>query len=264
MEYSDILEKIKSEFEELAGDRVVVVLQQMFATTKLEPGKIYAVVRFNSASVNFNQSVMPVTISAFGLPNEGDLTLRVLTQFVTRWNLKQTEYGDGGLLTQMYNTPAAVQNFVESGRDFRQLYYIAGTLVVTQSTLFIEKILYTSAITGKEEAINALSVNFSFNATPNTQVDYRSEMAKTVNTMATFTLAISMYLDASGLIADAMSIMRNAANDPGDAPSVDTEFSISIGFMGVDEPFTVPMKLTSISGGQSIGGVPTANLTFIR
>ena len=264
MEHSDILETIKGEFEELAGDRVVVVLQQVFATTRLEPGKIYAAVRFNSASVNFNQSVMPVTISAFGLPNESDLTLRILTQFVERWNLRQTETQGGGLLTQMYNTPAAVQNFVESGSDFRQLYYIAGTLVVTQSTLFIERLEYRSALTGSSETVNALSVNFSFNATPNTQADYRSEMAKTVNTMATFTLAFSMYLDRSGLITDAMSIVRNAARDPEGAPSVDTEFEISVHFMGVDEPLTVPMRLTSITGGQSIGGVPTANLTFIR
>lgn len=267
MTVDQIIELIQGEFDAVELNKVVVTSEQMFIPANREHNKLYIVVKFGSASVNYNQKIIPITMNIFGFPNESVQSYSFLMNFVIANNLSQTSDGEEGLITQLYNMPSVAENFVNIDNNFRQLWNIIGQIALTTKSAFIEYIKYNSADVVTDDTIKkvkTLSINFNFTTSPNTQVNYSSEVATTVNLLGTFTLGISCYFDTSYLIRDIMKIVHIVTTDNIEITSVDQVFNFDIKFLNDDTLFNVDLKLTSATVNQPIGGIPMANLTFVH
>lgn len=264
-EVEQIIGIIQEQFDAILLNKVVVTSEQMFNASNRENDKLYVVVKFGSASTNFNQKIIPITMNIFGFPNESVQSYSLLISFVNANNLNQVSDGAEGLITQLYNTPSVTENFINIDNNFRQMWSIIGQIALTKNSSFIQNIKYTSAIDGAvDKKVEVLSTNFSFTTSPNTQVNYSSEVATTVNVLGTFTLALSCYFDTSYLIRDIMNIVRIVTIDNAEVISIDQVFRCDIKFLNDDTLFSVNLKLSSITVNQPIGGIPMANLTFVH
>ena len=143
--YDEILQLIKEELDsikdlnsEFSSIDFVVADEQMFIKMKdKDPKKIYIVVRFSAAAINFGQATLPVELSVLGLQNEIILTQNFMNAFVSEYNLK-SEYN----VTQLYMTPRVSINFNEVYNGFRTLLSVTGTWIIGDNTIRLAELLY--------------------------------------------------------------------------------------------------------------------------
>lgn len=150
--YAEILALLEAQFAAIkASDtttfgklNIVVGDEQAFIKDQDKtPDSVYIVVKFGQASINFGQSVLPITIQVMGTHNKIRTTQNLLNKFASTYN--RTEVSG---VQQLYMTPTANLNFSEVFTGFRTIFSLFCTFVISNGTLIkVQKIEYSYSTT---------------------------------------------------------------------------------------------------------------------
>lgn len=136
--YPEILALFEAEFasvkasdDNFAKLNIVVGDEQAFIKTQDKtPDSIYVVVKFGQASINFGQSVLPITLQVMGVHNKIRIVQDFLNKFANLYN--RTEVAG---IQQLYMSPTANLNFSEVFTGFRTIFAMFCTFVISNGTL---------------------------------------------------------------------------------------------------------------------------------
>lgn len=149
---------IESQFNEIiySGDCtyrgyfVTVAKEQDFNRIQdKHPNHIYIVVKFLAASLNYGQTLLPITITAVSEDRKLDVCQKLLFEFADRNNLKLTD----GKIKQFYTSPQVISNFEEIYDGFRSILYVSGTFLISEKSLTYDYYFYNLVFDGHSDNI---------------------------------------------------------------------------------------------------------------
>lgn len=138
-------------------------------------GTLYVAVRFGSGSINYANSVTPISLYCVGTANKVKPAQLILGVFVSTWttkNLAQELVGKNGEdleihdALQVWNTPEIITNFNEVDADFKNLFRVTGNIVVGPEAIRMGKMTYyfnkkIQTVINRESQTNISSSDFS-------------------------------------------------------------------------------------------------------
>lgn len=138
-------------------------------------GTLYVAVRFGSGSINYANSVTPISLYCVGTANKVKPAQLILGVFVSTWttkNLAQELVGPEGEdleihdALQVWNTPEIITNFNEVDADFKNLFRVTGNIVVGPEAIRMGKMTYyfnkkIQTVINRESQTNISSSDFS-------------------------------------------------------------------------------------------------------
>lgn len=148
IEFDYMMRLIESQFNEIIyggdctyrGYFVTVAKEQDFNRIQdKHPNHIYIVVKFLAASLNYGQTLLPITITAVSEDRKLDVCQKLLFEFADRNNLKLTD----GKIKQFYTSPQVISNFEEIYDGFRSILYVSGSFLISEKALTYEYYLET-------------------------------------------------------------------------------------------------------------------------
>jgi len=97
-----------------------------------EPNKIFIVIKFLPAEVDYGQDVIPLTIQAVSESNGLAAVQRLLLEYAQIFNLN-TLMRDGKTIYQSYTTPNVISNFDVVYDGFRSVFVMSGTVLISSN-----------------------------------------------------------------------------------------------------------------------------------
>lgn len=262
----------------------------------LEQGSVYVVIRFGVGSMNFGSTVAPVSLYCIGTANKVKPVQYLLGTFASTWSTKSLLQGLSGQsnnISQVWNTPEVVTNFNQIYSDFRNLYRLAGNIVIGPQSVRLGTITYIFDEDAEEQEEGSGSEIVSFMSF---QDGYRSSLdsqpfgntngfVQSEVDFSTYTFTVSTYLLNNHLTADVLAI-RGFRNFSGsgiqstfkqnqkmkirlDFGNGYNNYSAASQTASSDDPvlgddFYEYFKVVDSAIGQEIAGIPTLTITFTR
>lgn len=139
IDYDKIMETISIQFKDILYNdmyynefKIHVAKEQDFnRIVDRDPKTIYIVVKFQPASLNYRQYLLPVTIYALSEQNKLDACQRLLLDYCMQYNLAMSE---DQTTKQFYSTPQVISNFEEVYYGYRSMLYMQGTFLVSKDS----------------------------------------------------------------------------------------------------------------------------------
>ena len=150
--YDEIIETIRNQFKEILysdnyynGYSVTVAKEQDFVKIRdnKDPKHIYVIVKFQSASLNYHQYLLPLTITALSEQNKLDVCQRLMLEYAETYNLSMS---NDETIKQFYDAPQVLSNFEEIYYGYRSMLHMTGTFLVSQDTNPMRFYYYTLKI----------------------------------------------------------------------------------------------------------------------
>lgn len=254
MDASDFLKIpaiIQSQFDQVSGGRVFVVDEQAFAKLSGEDisGRMIAVVRVGSATANYGQVALPVSITLMGLKNEIAFSKSIATEYALRFNLK-TPTPEANYL-QFYNTPSVVQNFNQAGDGYSSLLSMSGYFLFGGTTNYITSITYSPGEGEEDETIPFVSAQLNLTIANNTQpIPSANGLAQSIAQYGILSFSFSAYLNGGALVSSLFDLIAS----PSEA-KVDAEYEFTITLLDGTE-ITKGFRLVSFAPSQALGSLP--------
>lgn len=182
------LNTIKNGNDEYNGYGLEVAEEQHFMYEEALPKTIYITVKFLPATINFGQTILPITINALSEENALEICNTMLTEFALQYNM---EFALNDTVRQFYNTPYVISNFNEISTGVRTLMSMSGTLQINKTSN--PKKIYIVKTTELIE-LPVITSNLSFETQLDPQVFYNSSDITSSEVRAgTYTLTLVMY-----------------------------------------------------------------------
>lgn len=273
-------------FYEKYANSVEICDEQIFAKKKnLTPNRIYIVVKFGTASFDFGQALLPITLNAVSEQNSVDVCQKLLfdlaTNFTQQPPIDGTEFASTDYVKQLWNTPNVINNFNEVNIGFRSLMYMTGTLLVGHNSSPIVELIYNKDATdGSMVELHKYMITFSdsFDVYPDTQAFYTTHgIGKTAAKTASYAFSITLFKVSNPFMNKCRAIKRGNVdpNEGGFEEGISSKFSISMldkDDIEVDPAtgdetkhyFTKEYTLINMTIQQNKGDLPTVALTFAR
>lgn len=139
IDYDKIMETISIQFKDILYNdmyynefKIHVAKEQDFnRIVDRDPKTIYIVVKFQSASLNYRQYLLPITIYALSEQNKLDACQRLLLDYCMQYNLAMN---DDQTIKQFYSSPQVISNFEEIYYGYRSMLYMQGTFLVSKDS----------------------------------------------------------------------------------------------------------------------------------
>lgn len=253
IDFQDIQNLIASELQTLvvnddkyADVKVYISNEQQFVKTKdREKGAIYIVIKYLQASINFGQTVLPITLNIISERNKMNIAQTMLMEFAQTYNLTMNE---DNTIKQVYTSPMVTSNFNEIFDGFRSVLYTSGTFLISENT-------NTGEVYYNDTLVNLITMGISFNIQLDSQ-PYASSgnFTKSVGKFGTYTLALVTYLTTDELVNECLKITCKEED-------VNTTFPLTIKFKNGVE-LSADFKMSSFDFQQDIGNLPTVSITF--
>lgn len=274
-EINHILTVYDPDFYKAYKNSVIICDEQIFAKKKeLVPNAIYIVTKFGTASFDFGQALIPITLNAVSEQNKLDVCQKLLFDLATEYTQKapiaSSEFPSTDYAKQLWNTPNVINNFNEVSIGFRSLFYMTGTLIIGHDSSPIEELIYNYIEDGtpKTFPIHKYMITFSdsFDVYPDTQAFYTTGgIGKTAAKTASYAFSITLFKvggDGFEFFNLCKAIKRG---DSTKAPKgISTKFSISMKDKDDTEAWTAEYTLINYTMQQNKGDLPTVALTFAR
>lgn len=142
---NSIIQMIHSQLTELMEENynlykdydVKIAKEQDFFKHKndLRAKTIYIVVKFGGASVNFGQTVLPVTFTVLSEQNKCDIAYTLLTDYVNKYNLESNQ---DLTIKQVYESPSVSSNFNVVYEGYRSIINVTAFFVISKNANFFE------------------------------------------------------------------------------------------------------------------------------
>ena len=256
-----IIPAIQTEMDSVWGGGRCKVLDEL-AFMRLERGdlddSIYAVARFGSASTNYAQASIPISLTFMGYIDRTPWLKSLLTQFSLSWNLCKNNIG-GIPAIQFWNTPTVTSNFAEVLDGYCSLMTISGYVVFGEGSNPIKSITYSYTADNEivPEPIDFLSASLSLNIANNTQPKIgENGYATSVGQYGTMTLSLSVYLTKTHLLSELLGMAATPSYT-----DIDKTYDITITFDD-NTAITKSWRLMSFGPTQNIGALPMATVSF--
>lgn len=138
LDFKEIMRTVENQFNDIIykdsfynGYFVTVAEEQDFnKIMDKSPMHIYIVVKFLSASINYGQILLPITITAVSEDRKLDVCKRLLFEFADRNNLRISE---DFTIKQFYTSPQVISNFEEIYDGYRSLFTLSGTFLINRN-----------------------------------------------------------------------------------------------------------------------------------
>ena len=104
---------------------------------KKEKNKIFIVLKYYPATLNFGQILLPIQIDVVSEQNKIDIAKKLLCAFAETYNL---EFNSDLTIKQYYQSPSVLSNFNEIGYGYRSLLTMRGTLQISENSNLIKSI----------------------------------------------------------------------------------------------------------------------------
>lgn len=253
----EIMELLKREFAEVMAkdeeyyENYKIYLsneQQYVKEQSREKGAIYIVVKFLPASLNFGQTVLPITINAIAEQNKIEVCQKLLLELAQTYNLT-TDSSE--TIKQTYTSPANTSNFNEVFNGFRSLFYMSGTFLISKNSNPC-KLYYD------DEEVTCITLAQSFDAQLDSQTFFNTKnFTKSVGMYGTYSLNFTTYLTDTELLNKVLAICLRSSED-----GVNSTFKFTIVYNNGYKIEDLEFKLVNFSVQQNIGEMPIASLTF--
>lgn len=287
------LKMIKDEIDHILNDPLIdpvlyepyknsveICDEQIFAKKKdISPNHIYIVVKFGTASFDFGQALMPVTINAVSEQNKLEVCQKLLFDLATEYTQKApiegSDFPESDYVKQIWNTPNVINNFNEINIGFRSLFYMTGVVLIGHDSSPITDLIYNKGQSDEFE-LHKYMITFSdsFDVYPDTQAFYSTNgIGKTASKTASYAFSVTLFKVNKPFLSLCRAIKRG---DLTGAPNgISSKFSISM--LDKDEItvnpstgeetknyFTADYCLVNMTIQQNKGDLPTVALTFAR
>lgn len=110
-----------------------IVNEQYFVPDEeREPNRIFIVIKFSAAQIDYGQDIMPLTIQAVSESNGLLAAQRLLLEYAQIFNLN-TLMRDGKTIYQNYTTPNVISNFEVVYEGFRSVLILSGVFLLSSN-----------------------------------------------------------------------------------------------------------------------------------
>jgi hypothetical protein len=277
-EYSVMLQEL------IGGMQVYVNDEQDFVKpTEMSDNSLFVNVHFLESSVNFGGSVVNINLKVLGTANKIKPAQAIMAAFATRWSTQN--FGTNGY-TQIWVIPRVESNFFEAEADFRTLFSVSGSIIISQEVIKLESLVYKyGSGANDEETIYFLAWNDSFSNSLSPQpFGNTCGYAVSESNFSTYAFTINTYMLDSRLVEDCFNIQgfrklvsgqRVASSLNGNStltlyltfangftnrPATNETESSSDPVLGKD--MMSKFKITTIQRGQKLGDIPTITIGF--
>lgn len=264
----------------------VVNEQQFVSDDEREPGRIFIVVKFLPADIDYGQDILPFTIQAVSESNGLPAAQRLLLEYAQIFNLK-TFKKEGKVIYQSYTTPNVISHFEIIYDGFRSVLIMSGTILIS-TNVNRSKLIYFVGDSAEDvseipsykvadlvtyegdvyqwdgsqyvkydgEEVDALAFNDVYNATPDTQPYFENgNMTKTMIKYGSYSFTCSFILTKNNLNDKILKIVTRKKN-----PNTSFYFKI-LQDDGNDMPF-LEYKMIHFGRTQNKAEMPSAALAF--
>lgn len=196
--------------EELGDFRIRMSEERAFLSEDdRDDDALFLIVSFGDATTNYGATAMPFDIMAYGLQDEMDRTMTLLSDFASENNLART--GNGQYILTL---PTVQSAFSEEGSGYRALVAMSGYAVLQENGLAIKSLRYTDG-DGKEEELKLLTFQDDTTQTLSPQVYHGSDgRARSYATGQAYGFTISVYSSSGSLLLKDVSEVRFGGGQP--------------------------------------------------
>lgn len=227
--------------------------QQFVKDKERKKGTIYLVVKFMPASIDFGQTILPITLNAVAERNKIEVCQQLLLEYAQTYNLTTSE---DETIKQVYTSPSMLSNFNEVYDGFRSLLYMSGNFLISSNSNNCK--VYVS---GEDEELPCISFSSTFDIQLDSQPFYSTgNFTQSVGKVGTYAINISTYLIDSKFLNRVLNIVyKNTEQEP---EGINTSFYFDIVFKNGLGLKNIKFKLANFTFNQNIGELPLATLTF--
>lgn len=112
---------------------IVISNEQYYVSDEdRDPNKIYIVIKFLAATIEFGQFNVPVLINAVTEANSIDIAQRLLIEYTSAFNQKTLKFGND-LIYQNYEAPNITSNFEAIYDGYRSLMVMSGAFLLSSN-----------------------------------------------------------------------------------------------------------------------------------
>lgn len=220
-----------------------------------EKNKVFIVIKFYPATLNFGQTLLPIQMDVVSELNKLDISKKLLLAFSETYNL---EFNSDMTIKQYYQSPSVLQNFGEIGVGFRSLLTLRGTLQISENANLLKSI---RVIEGNISTnLDFITSNVSFDVQLETQSLYNQDnITRSWARVGTLVVNFSVYLTNSTFCNDVLYIMtKNTTHKP---DGIATKFKLKLTFKNGIELID-DFLLANATFEQNVSELPVINLTF--
>lgn len=255
------IEIMRDDYEYYKNHEIVLSNEQYYVDPedRKEQNTIYIVVKFLPAEINYNQNIIPITITAVSEYNKIEVCQRLLLEYAQTYNLKPDEDQNGTVFSQTYTTPQVMSNFSEVYYGYRTLFYMSGAILLSYNanpeTIYF---LYEDENGNEQEQqIEAFSFNEDFTIQLDTQAFTNTYgFTKSLAQVGTHTISFIMRLTDDDFCNLILDIVNKTAKD-----GISTDFKFKIRRKNGKQKIDI-YKLKNYSGSREIGEMPVISCTF--
>lgn len=250
--------------------------------------KIYIVVKFLPAEIDYGQDVIPLTIQATSECNGIVAAQRLMLEYAQIFNLN-TLVKDGKTIYQNYTSPNVISNFEIVYDGYRSLLVMSGTFLISSNINRIKLLYFDGADLSKAEEpgetkttdliecgetvykwdvsqnkyvvyagdeIDIINYTDTFDATPDTQPYFKNQnFTESIIKFGTFSFNVVSFLTRSNFNDKILKICSRKLG-------VNINFYFKISFdNGIDMPL-LAYKLLNVTKQQNVGEMPTIVTAF--
>lgn len=273
-DYNELLrQKIYSLQRTLELNSVTFVIdsEQAFLKYKdLEPNTVYALTRDLQNDNSIGVDTQPVQVLVLSEQNSLDIVKSFFTEFAKKYNFEAVSqtYKDDQNVThtiwvkQQYSDPVVLSNFNTVDYGYRSVLYIAVNLFIMYDVVDLKDLKIDGA------DYKALTWDMAYSMTPNTQQVSNEYISKSIKSVSSLAITITLPVVESALITKVLAIL-----DESDTTSTDTGDTLSYGgnenfyfdfYLGSKHFENKKMKLVSADIGTAINNIPAIRLGFIK
>lgn len=222
--------------------------QQYVREKSREKDAIYIVVKFMQASLNFGQTILPVTINAIAERNKIEVCQRLLLELAQEYNLTTDA---SGKIKQTYTSPANMSSFNEMFDGFRSLFYMSGTFLISENANAC-KLLFNGV------EVPCITFNQSFDINLDSQAFYSTnDMTSSVAMTGTHTISLTTYLVMNDFCNEVLRVITNK-----EGWNINTGFTFTIQYKNSFSITNRTYHLVNCSIQQNAGELPMTTMTF--
>lgn len=246
--------------------------EQAFLKRKtLEPNTIYVLTRDLQNENQIGVDTQPVQILILTEQNSLDVAKTFFSEFAKKynWQANLQEYTEDGethniWVKQQYSDPVVLSNFNTVSYGYRSVMYISANLYIMYDVVDLRYLAID------DEEYQVMSFDLAYNMNPNTQQlsGTGNFISKSVKSVSTMSLVITIPVVSSNLITKVFSIMNESDSTPTDQ-SDPTSYGGNENFyfdftLGSTEFTHKAFKLTNAEFGASVNNVPAIRLGFTK
>ena len=148
---SQIADIVNDDLPYYQGYDIVVEEEELFMDSEdKNPQRLYVVVKFLSAEVDFGQVAVPVTFEVLSEENKLEVAKKLFYEYAERYNLV---WNEEKTVQQVYNLPSVVSNFNEIYEGFNSLLGMSGAFLLVDKGNFCTPIYISEYVQGVANVI---------------------------------------------------------------------------------------------------------------